>query len=407
MSAAVHAPLLSGDQAAASAPADALLGVYRPAGPVFVAGEGSWLVAENGRRYLDFTSGIAVNALGFGDAAITDAVRTALDAGLIHTSNLFRTRPAADLAAWLAEHSFADRVFFCNSGAEANEAAFKFARRWARAAGAERRTGIVAFRNGFHGRTAGALAATDRPAYQDPFRPLMPGVRFTDVGDLDGVDRLLRSGRIAAVIIEPIQAEGGVQPVDPASLRALRYLCDEAGALLIFDEVQVGLGRTGTLWAHEAAGVAPDLMTLAKPLAGGLPMGAVLLTERVAAAIQPGDHGSTFGGGPLVAGAALAVCRRIGDPGFLAEVRRKGALLADLLGALALRRAGIRAVRGRGMIWGLETRAAAADVVARALEAGLLLCAAGPRVVRILPPLTAPDEDLVRGITLLEEVLEC
>jgi predicted acetylornithine/succinylornithine family transaminase len=390
---------------AAALDTGALLGVYRPAGPVFVRGEGCWLVAEDGGRFLDFTSGIAVNALGYGHPAVADAIRAALDTGVLHTSNLFRTRPAAELAEWLVAHSFADRVFFCNSGAEATEGALKFARRWARAEGFEGRTDVLSFRGSFHGRTMGALAATDRPAYQAPFLPLMPGVHFASAGAVDEVRALLAGGTVAAVLIEPIQAEGGVLPVPHEFLRALRALCDEAGALLVFDEVQVGLGRTGTLWAHEHAGVAPDLMTVAKPLAGGLPMGAVLLTERVAAALQPGDHGTTFGGGPLVASAALAACRTIGDPAFLAEVARKAHLLANWLGALALRNPSVRGVRGAGMIWGVEVEGAAADVVARALDAGLLLCTAGANVVRILPPLVASDDELRRGIDLLDEVL--
>jgi predicted acetylornithine/succinylornithine family transaminase len=391
--------------AAMSTGSSALLGVYRPAGPVFVSGEGCWLVSEDGDRFLDFTSGIAVNALGYGDPTVADAIRAALDGGVIHTSNLFRTRPAGELAEWLVERSFADRVFFCNSGAEANEGALKFARRWARAEGHEDRTDVIAFRGSFHGRTMGALAATDRPAYQAPFLPLMPGVHFAAVGDVDGVRALLASGRVAAVIIEPVQVEGGVLPVPPAFLQALRTMCYEAGALLVFDEVQVGLGRTGTLWAHEQAGVTPDLMTLAKPLAGGLPMGAVLLTERVAAALQPGDHGTTFGGGPLVASAALAACRRIGDPEFMAEVRRKSHELANGLGALALSNPKVREVRGAGIVWGVEVEGGAADVVARALEAGLLLCTAGTNVVRILPPLVASDDELRRGIDILDQVL--
>jgi acetylornithine/N-succinyldiaminopimelate aminotransferase len=380
----------------------ALLEVYRPAGPVFVAGEGCRLIAEDGRAYLDFTSGLAVNALGCGDRAFVEAVRASLDAGLVHTSNLWRTAPAVELAQWLADHSFADRVFFCNSGAEANEGAIKFARRWAGPGKHE----IVAFRGGFHGRTTGALAATDRPAYQEPFRPLMPGVRFADVGDTAGVEALLRRGTVAAVIVEPVQAEGGVRTVPHAFLKALRYLCDEAGALLIVDEVQTGLGRTGLLWAHQAAGIAPDLLTVAKPLAGGLPMGAVLMTERVAGAVRPGDHGTTFGGGPLVAAAALAVCRRIGEPAFLADVRRRATWLADQLGALALRRECIREVRGAGMLWGIVMDDAA-GVVARALDAGLLLCTAGPDVVRLLPPLVATEAELRRGLEILDEVIAC
>ncbi|HEU4883922.1 MAG TPA: acetylornithine/succinylornithine family transaminase [Longimicrobium sp.] len=381
-------------------PSASLLGVYKPAAPVFVGGEGCELIADDGRRYLDFTSGIAVNTLGYGDPDVAAAIRGALDAGVIHTSNLFRTAPAAELAAWLTAHSFADRVFFCNSGAEANEGAIKFARKWA---GPDKRE-IVAFHGGFHGRTMGALAATDRPAYQEPFAPLMPGVRFAEVGDVPALEARLSWGNVAAVIIEPVQAEGGVQPVPAAFLKAVRHLCDQAGALLILDEVQTGLGRTGWLWAHESSGVRPDIMTLAKPLAGGLPMGAVLVTETVAAAMQPGDHGSTFGGGPLVASAALATVKKIES--LLPEVRRKGTLLADLLGAMALRNPGIRAVRGAGMLWGIEVDGAA-GIVSRALESGLLLCSAGPDVVRLLPPLVIGDDELRRGVALLEEAIGC
>ena len=384
----------------------ALLEVYRRTGPVFTAGEGCRLIAEDGTRYLDFTAGIAVNALGYGSPVVADAIREALDAGLVHTSNLFHTRPAAELAEWLVERSFADRVFFCNSGAEANEGAFKFARRWARETGGEQKTEIVAFHGGFHGRTMGALAATDRPAYQAPFRPLMPGVRFGVVGDVAGADRLIRPERTAAVVIEPLQAEGGVLAVPPAFLKALRYLCDEAGALLVFDEVQVGLGRTGTLWAHEQSGVTPDLMTVAKPLAGGLPMGAVLMTERVAETIQPGDHATTFGGGPLVASAALATVRTIGEPAFLDEVQRKGHLLANLLQKLVLNHlTRVKDVRGVGLIWGVEIDGPAGEVVGRALEAGLLVCSAGPNVVRIVPPLVIGDAELAEGVQILDEVL--
>ncbi|HET6765202.1 MAG TPA: acetylornithine transaminase [Longimicrobiaceae bacterium] len=384
----------------------ALLGVYKAAGPVFTGGEGCFMIAEDGTRYLDFASGIAVNSLGYGDTDVADAIRGALDAGLIHTSNLYRTRPALELAELLVATSFADRVFFCNSGAEANEGAIKFARKWQRESGAADRVEIVSFRGAFHGRTMGALAATDRAAYQDPFKPLMPGVRFCEVSDTAGVDEVLRGGRVAAVIIEPVQAEGGVLPVPPAFLKALRYLCDEAGALLIFDEVQTGLGRTGTLWAHEQAGVTPDLLTVAKPLAGGLPMGAVLMTERVAQALKPGDHGTTFGGGVLVASAALAAVRKLSDEAFLAEVRRKSHLLANRLGALSLTSGKVKGVRGVGMIWGVQlTEGGAAEVVERAREAGLLLVTAGTDVVRLLPPLVASDEELARGVEILEEVL--
>jgi acetylornithine/succinyldiaminopimelate/putrescine aminotransferase len=232
----------------------------------------------------------------------------------------------------------------------------------------------------------------------------MPGVRFCEVG-ASSEELFIRSDRTAAVIIEPLQAEGGVLPVSPDFLHRLRYLCDQQEALLIFDEVQVGLGRTGDLWAHQATGVEPDMMTLAKPLAGGLPMGAVLLRERVAETIHAGDHATTFGGGPLVATAALAVCRRIGDSDFLASVRRKGELLEKHLGALALRHKGIVGVRGKGLIWGMQLETPAAEVVSAALGEGLLLVSAGQHVLRIVPPLTITEDDLLKGLSIIERFI--
>ena len=277
----------------------ALLGVYARVGPTFVAGEGCELIAADGSRYLDCVAGIAVNALGYGHPAIRDAVTRALETGLIHVSNLYHTEPGERLAEELVARSFADRVFFCNSGAEANEAAFKFARKWSA------RPGIVAFSGSFHGRLFASLAATDRPDYRTPFEPLVPGVHLLPLGDRAAAQRMLAESPVGAVIIEPVQGEGGVRPVPADWLGFLRALCDAHGAALIFDEVQCGLGRSGTLFAYEQSGVVPDMLTLAKPLAGGLPMGAVLLSDRIAAALQPGDHATTFGGGPLVATVAL------------------------------------------------------------------------------------------------------
>lgn len=384
--------------------ASALLGVYRPAAPLFVGARGCWLFDDTGKRYLDFAGGIGVNALGYADAGIAHALARAAATGLIHTSNLFRTEPAAELAQELVARSFAARVFFCNSGAEANEAAFKFARRWARAESGAAKHEIVALRGAFHGRLFGALAATDRPALQEPFEPLMPGVRFIEPGDLTGAALAITSERTAAVIAEPVQGEGGVRPVDGAYLRALRELTHEANALLIFDEVQCGLGRTGQLFAYEAVDVEPDLLTLAKPLAGGLPMGAVLLTERVAASIQPGDHATTFGGGPLVASVALEVVRRIAQPSFLRAVQQRGAQLAARLAELHALPA-VRGTRGVGLMWGIELDTAAAPVVTRALEAGLLLTSAGERVIRLLPPLVITADEIDDGIAVLRDVL--
>lgn len=394
---------LIGPRQAVPSATSPLVGVYRQPDVVFVGGCGAYLIDEQGGRYLDFTSGIGVNALGHGSPVVARAIQHSLDAGLVHTSNLFRTHPVADLAQWLVDHSFADAVFFANSGTEANEAAIKFARRWARSVHGEQRTEIVALGGGFHGRTLGALALTDRPAYQAPFAPLVPDTRIAPF-DGESIAGVVDASRTAAVIVEPLQGEGGVHPVPAKVLRALRNACDRAGALLIFDEVQVGLGRTGKLWAHEWAGVRPDMMTLAKPLAGGLPMGATLVTRAVADALQPGDHGSTFGGGPLVSTVALAVCRHVAEADFLAGVRARSALVRARLEAIvASGRAG--AARGMGLLWGLDLGRPAEQSVARARANGLLVCTAGPNVIRLAPPLNIAEEELVKGLDLLEESL--
>jgi predicted acetylornithine/succinylornithine family transaminase len=368
-----------------------------------VGGRGLELFDAEGRRYLDFTSGIAVNALGYGDPGLQAALHAAAD-GLLHVSNLFRTAPGETLAAKLVARSFADRVFFCNSGAEANEGAFKIARKWARAQGGTAKHEIVALRGAFHGRLLGTLAATDRPGYRLPFRPLAGGISIVE-RDLDTLAAVLDPERVAAVILEPVQGEGGVRVLDAAFLRAVRQLTRERGVLLILDEIQCGLGRTGALFAYEHAGIEPDLMTLAKPLAGGLPMGAILMTEAVGAAMQPGDHGSTFGGGPFVASVASYVVDRLSDPALLAHVRDTGRWLGGALRDLAQQTRAVRAVRGIGYMWGMDTHEAAGLVVARARELGLLLVTAGDHTVRLLPPLVATREELTRGLVLLEEAL--
>ncbi|HEX2166166.1 MAG TPA: acetylornithine/succinylornithine family transaminase [Longimicrobiales bacterium] len=383
----------------------AVLGTYRPAPPVFTRALGCRVFDSEERSYLDFASGIGVNALGYGDAGVADALRAQLETGLVHTSNLYRTAPAELLARALVEHSFADRVFFSNSGAEANEAAFKFARRYAREVGGAAKHEIVALRGGFHGRLFGALAATDRPAMQEPFMPLMPGVHFIAPGDVADARNAISSERTAAIIVEPVQGEGGVKPLGAAYLRALRDLADAAGALLIFDEVQCGLARTGHLFAYQATDVTPDVLTLAKPLAGGLPMGATLVTERVAAAIRPGDHATTFGGGPLVAAVALHVFGRIADAGFLADLRETGAWLSQRLDELCSLE-NVTGIRGAGMMWGIELSVAAAPRVPAALENGLLVTAAGENVLRLLPPLVITPAEIDEGIAILREVLQ-
>jgi acetylornithine/N-succinyldiaminopimelate aminotransferase len=382
---------------------DALLPVYRPNAPLFVAARECTLIADDGREYLDFGSGIAVNALGYGDAGVRAAFDAALDTGLIHTSNLYRTVPSRLLAQALVEASFADRVFFCNSGGESNEAAFKFARRFARESGGDAKHEIVAMRGSFHGRLFGTMAATDRPAFREQFQPVMPGVHFVTPGDIAGLRAAVSSERTAAIIAEPVQGESGVRVLDTEWLRMLRTVADEAGALLIFDEVQTGLGRTGTLFAYEHSGVTPDILTLAKPLAGGLPMGAVLVSERVAVTIRAGDHATTFGGGALVSTVALEVMRRVSDPSFLAEVREKGQRILDTLASLS--EGPVMQVRGRGLMWGIELNSAAAPYIARALDANLLILSAGENVLRLLPPLVIDEADLDRGLAILKGVL--
>jgi len=379
----------------------ALLGVYPRVGPHFVAGEGVELVAEDGTRYLDFVAGIAVNALGYNNPVFRDAVLRALDSGLVHVSNLYCTEPGERLAAELTGRAFPSggSAFFCNSGAEANEGAFKFARKWSK------KTEIVAFSGSFHGRLFASLAATDRPDYRRPFEPLLAGVQIIPVGDKDAATRAITTERTAAVIIEPVQGEGGVRPVPAEFLALLRERCDTCGSALIFDEVQCGLGRTGTLFAAEQSGVVPDMYTLAKPLGGGLPMGAILVNDCVTGALAPGDHATTFGGGPFVATVALDVVRTIAEPDFLADVRAKGEWLGERLGALAARSPRVREPRGRGLMWGLELNEPAAPLVAAARERHLLVLTAGATVIRIVPPLTVSREDLERGATILEGVL--
>ena len=407
---ATTAAVLPGSMPAAPAPESKILGTYKRAMEL-VRGEGVWLFDADGRRYLDFVSGIATNALGYGDPGLVHAMHAAAD-GLVHVSNLYKTAAGEALAARLVSLGapWAAKAFYCNSGAEANEGAFKFARRWARAQvepgqAESAKHEIIALRGSFHGRTLGVLAATDRAQYRMPFRPLAGGVTILE-RDLDDLAAALDRETAAAVIIEPVQGEGGVRVIDHGFLRELRALTKERECLLILDEIQCGLGRTGTFYAHEQAGIEPDIVTLAKPLAGGLPMGAVVMRQGVADAIRPGDHGTTFGGGPFIASVANYVVDRLSDPAMLRHVREVGAWFGARLEELALNTGGrIRQVRGVGFMWGIDVSGTAAHVVSEAAEQGLLLCTAGEYTVRILPPLVATKEELEHGLRILEDVL--
>ncbi len=378
-----------------------VLGTYARAPFVLDHGRGCWVYDTEGNAYLDCVAGIAVNALGHADPDLGAVL--AQQAGVLwHTSNLYLTAPQARLAKKLCETSFADRVFFCNSGTEATEGAFKFARKWAYEAFGGEKNRIVAFSNAFHGRTMGALAATPREKYQAPFRPLMPGVRIAQYNDLASAKEVI-DDYVCAVIVEPVQGEGGVYPADPAFLAGLRRLCNAYSALLIVDEVQCGLGRTGTLWAYQGYDVTPDILTTAKPLAGGLPMGAILMTKQVAATLHPGDHGSTFAGGPLVASVAEALLARVAEPSFLECVAENGRYFQERLAAAQLPHVG--AIRARGLLIGLDVDVPVAGVIAACYKQGLLIANAGPQTLRLVPPLIITPEEIDQAVARLAAAL--
>lgn len=381
-----------------------ILQTYQRPDFVLERGEGCHVFDTEGRRYLDYVAGIAVNALGYADPDVTRAIQTHA-AGLLHTSNLYYTQPPGELARLLVEHSFADRVFFSNSGTEAIEGALKLARKVAYEQRRKGKSQVVAFSGSFHGRSMGAVAITAREKYRAPFEPVMPGARFAPFNDLDAAAAAITDD-VCAVVVEPIQGEGGLSTATPEFLRGLRALCDKTGALLIFDEIQCGMGRTGTLWAHEPYGVTPDIMTVAKPLGGGLPIGAILLTQRVADAIHPGDHGTTFGGGPFVTAVAKVVFEKINQPAFLERVREVGGYLDESLHDLRQTHPQILELRGRGLIRGLRIDGPAGAVREAAHKEGLLVATAGDDVVRLVPPLVLERQHVDEAVEKLGRALK-
>jgi predicted acetylornithine/succinylornithine family transaminase len=367
---------------------------------VIVSGKGSRVTDDAGRTYLDFAAGIGVNGLGYGNRQVVTAIRK--QAGrLIHASNLYYSDVVVELANRLATLAFPAKVFFSNSGTEAVEAAIKFARRIGRPGG---RTDLVAFEKAFHGRTLGALSLTWSEKYRAPFEPLVPGVKFLPWDDLSAAAAAI-DARTAAVFVEPVQGEGGVRPAPPAFLQGLRDICRDAGALLVSEEVQCGLGRTGKLFGYEHAGIKPDIVTLAKPLGGGLPLGAVLLREDLASLISPGDHGSTFGGNPVAAAASLVVLDRITQPGFLAKVEKKAGRLRRGLNLLARKHHAITQVRSLGLMVGVELSGQASEVVKGLRERGVLATRAGEHVLRLLPPLVVKPKEIREFLQVLDAVL--
>jgi predicted acetylornithine/succinylornithine family transaminase len=382
-----------------------LLGNYNRAPIVMQRGEGCSLWDVDGNRYLDMTAGVAVCVLGHGHQGLAQAV-AAQAARLHHTSNLYYIEMQVRLAEALARRAFAGKAFFCNSGAEANEAAIKIARRYQIIVRKQaERTELVAFDNGFHGRTLGALSVTGQPKYREGFGPLLPGIKFIPFGDIQAA-RAAVGDKTCAVLAEPIQAEGGIHLPPPGYLQELKRLCAERGALLVLDEVQTGVGRTGTFYAFEREGVVPDIVTLAKGLAGGVPMGAMLANEEVGRAFEPGTHASTFGGNPLAAAAALYIQQQIDQQGLLARCQETGSHLGSALLRMAeRRRPKTRGARGRGLLQGLVMEAEAPNVVMKARERGVLVSLAGGNVVRFAPPLIVTKAEIDEAVAVVDEVL--
>jgi acetylornithine/N-succinyldiaminopimelate aminotransferase len=382
-----------------------LMNNYNRAPVVMSRGEGCVLWDVEGNRYLDMTAGIAVCVLGHGHPGLTQALATQA-ARLHHTSNLYYLEAQIRLGEALARRAFQGKAFFCNSGTEANEAALKIARRYQVVVRKQpERIELLACEGSFHGRTMGALSVTGQPKYRQGFGPLIPGVDFIPFGDLEAARRAI-GDRTCAVIIEPIQAEGGINLPPPGYLQELRRLCTERGALLILDEVQTGVGRTGTFYAYEREAMTPDVVTMAKGLAGGIPMGAMLATDEVSRAFEPGTHAATFGGNPLACAAALYLQQAIDDQNLLGRCQEVGAHLASALLRLAeRRRPRTRAARGRGLLQGLVLEGEAAPVVAKARDLGLLVSVAGGNVIRFAPPLVVSKAEIDEAVTKLDAAL--
>lgn len=368
-----------------------LMETYKRFPVKIVRGKGSYVWDEKGKRYLDFTSGIAVCNLGHVPDSVKEEIEKQLDL-IWHTSNLFHIPAQEELAKQLTELSFADQVFFCNSGTEANEGAIKLARRYAKFVQGKGESDIVSFYHSFHGRTLGSLSATGQERLQQGFEPLLPGFRYLPYNDSDALKAIAENPPIA-VMMELVQGEGGVNPADPQWINQLYAILQEKGILLIIDEVQTGMGRTGSLFAYQEYQIEPDILTLAKGLGSGIPVGAILAKGEVARAFTPGTHGSTFGGNPLAMAAGLATLKEITRSGFLDEVKEKAKLLQEGLIRLMEKYPAVK-VRGKGLLLGIELKEEVGGWIEKAREKGVLLLTAGPKVIRILPPLTVSFDEI-------------
>jgi predicted acetylornithine/succinylornithine family transaminase len=368
-----------------------------------VRGDGMRVWDTDGREYLDFGAGIAVTSLGHCHPRVTGAIQEAA-ATLLHVSNLYHSAPQIHLAKLLCDHSFADRVFFGNSGAEANEAAIKLARKYAKTRWSDDRYEIIATNDSFHGRTIATVTATGQPKYQHGFEPLVPGFKHVPYNDIKAMERSI-DGRTAAILVEPLQGEGGVNIPSDDYLPKLRKLCDESGALLILDEIQTGVGRTGRLWAYEHSGIEPDIMTLAKALANGVPIGATLTRNEIASVLVAGTHGSTFGGTPFVTSVALATLTAVLEEKIPDRAAKMGRYLSDGLCEVARRHPVVKQVRGRGLLIGIELSQVVGPLVDACREAGLLVLSAGEKVLRLTPPLIVGEAECDRALEIIDRVL--
>ncbi|MEO1025144.1 MAG: aspartate aminotransferase family protein [Pseudomonadota bacterium] len=377
-----------------------ILPTYSRAPMQFVKGEGCWLIEADGRRFLDLGSGIAVNVLGHANPVLAEALKAQADT-LWHVSNLYQISGQQELADRLTEATFADTVFFTNSGTEACELAVKMARKYWSDKGKDRFE-IIAFEGAFHGRSSAAIAASGAAKMIDGFGPILPGFKQVPFGDFDALERAVTE-KTGAIMIEPVQGEGGIVPVPDVFLKKLRALCDDTGTVLVFDEVQCGVGRTGKLFAHEWSGVTPDIMLVAKGIGGGFPLGAVLATEEAASGMTLGTHGSTYGGNPLACAVGNAVMKTVAEPAFLDEVNRKAGLLRQKLEGLVASHPGVfESVRGAGLMIGLKCKAANADVVKAGFESEVIVVPAADNVVRLLPPLNISDDEIDEAIQRLD-----
>lgn len=380
---------------------------YNPPAIIPVRGEGSRLWDQQDREYIDFAGGIAVNVLGHRHPALVKALKDQADK-VWHLSNAYTNEPVLELAQKLTGRTFAEQVFFCNSGAEANEAAFKLARKYAHDHQGAGKHEIIAFNQAFHGRTLFTVSVGGQAKYREGFEPVPAGISHVPYNDIEALRNAI-SDRTCAVVMEPVQGEGGVVPADPAFARAVRQLCDEHQALLIFDEVQTGVGRTGSLYAYEALGVTPDILTTAKALGGGFPIGAMLTRREIAKSLNVGSHGTTYGGNPLGCAVASAVLDIVDDPALLADVKRKQQLFVEQLEAINTRHHCFREIRSAGLLIGAELTESlhgqAAKFLAAARDRGLMLLVAGPNVLRMTPSLVIPDEDIREGMACLEQAI--